>query len=285
MASVAADNTAQLRRSARDGLTLTSRETANFLRSLEARPASIKIDQRTAVSKSQQDKRDGDDDPRPHFDTNPMFDKEEHDDHDGPDREEEEHRTNGKVVAGGVIGGLLALLLVLTIWYFLRIRPKRQQRLAAARKRDEIEQGYAMSPSPSRSVPPPDEPAAGSQSPSELSRWAPTPYPRNVPSVQTGSTMSGLALPTPALTHSSPSIATESTPPLPPSQPHAHAANDKPPAYAVAVALQSAEPQPEASSYQMGQTPSPSDLPPVYHVQDTAQPSIIDMKGEHMSRY
>ncbi|KAI2613848.1 uncharacterized protein GGS25DRAFT_20207 [Hypoxylon fragiforme] len=196
------------------------------------------------------------------------------------------HDGNGKVIAGGVVGGFIALFLILCIWYFLRIRPKRKQRLAdAARKEAELEQGYGPSPNssahPLSSFPSPAGPAAQNQ---HVRYAMPTPFPARAPSVQTESTMSGLALPTPALTYS-PSVSSPgATPNMPAAQPREPGA-ETPPTYAVAVALQSTEPHPEASSYQMGQTPAPSE-PPVYHLPVAAPgPGATDMKGQPISRY
>ncbi|KAI1779626.1 hypothetical protein F4818DRAFT_147636 [Hypoxylon cercidicola] len=206
-------------------------------------------------------------------------DDDDHDrDHDGP---------NGGVVAGGVVGGLLGLLLILTIWYCLRIRPKRKQRqMEAARRQEELEKGFGGS---SASIPPP--PQASTVSPNDSPsahhiQWAPTPFPGRAPSIQTGSSISGLALPTPALTYS-PSVTTATTstatPNLPPSHPHA-VVGEKPPAYAAVLALQSSEPQPEASAYQMGHVPIEPE-PPAYQLPSVLQPGATDMKGEPISRY
>ncbi|KAI4859230.1 hypothetical protein F4820DRAFT_177073 [Hypoxylon rubiginosum] len=218
----------------------------------------------------------------------------DHHDDDDDDDDDDNDGPSGGVIAGSVIGGLLGLLLILTIWYCLRIRPKRKQRqMEAAMKQDELEKGFGGS-SPSIHPPPPAmagvapvSPNSESPSPHHI-QWAPTPFPGRAPSVQTGSSISGLALPTPALTYS-PSITTGTTntaagtPNLPPS--HLHALpGDKPPAYAAVLALQSSEPQPEASAYQMGQVPIPAE-PPVYQLPSAPQTGATDMKGEPISRY
>ncbi|XXG94282.1 hypothetical protein Hte_000536 [Hypoxylon texense] len=211
-------------------------------------------------------------------------DDDDDDDHDGP---------SGGVIAGAVIGGLLGLLLLLTLWYCLRIRPKRKQRqMEAAREQEKLERGFGGS-SPSIHPPPPTMAGAAAVSPSESPsshhiQWAPTPFPGRAPSVQTGSSISGLALPTPALTYS-PSVTTATTgtaagtPNLPPSHYNAPP-SDKPPAYAAVLALQSSEPQPEASAYQMGHVPIPAE-PPVYQLPSLPQTGATDMKGEPISRY
>ncbi|KAI0176100.1 hypothetical protein GGR52DRAFT_344947 [Hypoxylon sp. FL1284] len=219
-------------------------------------------------------------------------------DHSDDSDDDENHGTRGGVVAGGVIGGLAGLLVILSFWYCLRIRPRRKQRIAeeAARRQEELEKGLNGS-DPSIHSPQQETGTIASSSPSDgaaaaaprtTNQYVPTPFPGRAPSVNTGSSISGLALPTPALTYS-PSATTVSTatPNLPPSHsnplPHTALA-EKPPAYAAVLALQSSEPQPEASAYQMGQVPMPTE-PTVYQLPSDPQPGATDMRGAPISRY
>ncbi|KAI1767314.1 hypothetical protein GGR53DRAFT_140111 [Hypoxylon sp. FL1150] len=216
----------------------------------------------------------------------------DNDDNDDSDGNGPPSGPGGGVIAGSIIGGLIGLLLLLTLWYCLRIRPRRKQRqLEAARRQEELEKGFGAS---SPSIHPPPQEGTVSSSPADSPesnhvQWVRTPFPRRAPSVQTGSSISGLALPTPALAYS-PSLTTPttaSTPNLPPTT-HSHASYtlpaDKPPAYAAVLALQSSEPQPEASAYQMGQVPIAIE-PPVYQLPSAPPVGATDIKGEPVSRY
>ncbi|KAK6948378.1 hypothetical protein Daesc_010144 [Daldinia eschscholtzii] len=286
-ASVTADNTAQSRRSDETGLTLESRKPVEASQMLEARhswfedttvPLPAICDPESPMrdhEKCQQTKN-------PEGDNGEGEDDDEKHDHKGGDNDEKHH--GGGVIAGAVIGSLIALLFLLTMWYCFRIRPNRRARiLEQRRKADELENGYGFSPPGTHQPTPAVQPMPGSQNPSQQNvRFQPTPYPGNVPSPSvTNSSMSGLALPTPALTYS-PSVTSTTASPLSPLP--AHALADKPPAYVAVAALQSSEPQPEASAYQMGQTPMPMD-PPLYHLTEEPRPAIMDIKGEHLPRY
>ncbi|KAI6090160.1 hypothetical protein F4821DRAFT_37336 [Hypoxylon rubiginosum] len=308
VASAAATDNAALRRQTEKNVNLDSREPAEASRLLDARRIPVAIDRTgKVVLRSRQFQRDDDDDDaaeewrKKHEEeleqmqemqennglpSNAQKDDKEDDDDDNNGNNGDNSGPPGGVIAGGIVGGLIALLLLLTLWYCLRIRPKRKQRqLEAARKQEELEKGFGGS-SPSIHPPPQEGTVSPADSPeSNHIQWAPTPFPRRAPSVQTGSSISGLALPTPALTYS-PSIATATTantPNLPPT--HSHALpSDKPPAYAAVLALQSSEPQPEASAYQMGQVPIPIE-PPVYQLPSEPMVGATDIKGEPVSRY
>ncbi|KAI8956906.1 hypothetical protein F5Y11DRAFT_124533 [Daldinia sp. FL1419] len=293
-ASVVADSTVEPRRPSGGRSTLKSRKSIEISHSLETRLNSVDISHQREVVP-----RGSPCDPNsPGYDTRVCdqfreyleHNSAEHNDgsHDSSDDEddedEDEKRHGGGTIAGAVIGALIAFLFLLAIWYFLRIRPKRKQRLLEQRrKEDELENGYQFSPPGTHPPTPPARSVPGSQNPSEQHiRFQPTPYPGNVPSPSmTGSSMSGLALPTPALTYS-PSVTSTTVSPLSPLPPHP--LSDKPPAYAAVAALQSSEPQPEASAYQMGQVPVPLE-PPMYHLTETPAPVAMDMKGEPLSRY
>ncbi|KAI1395685.1 hypothetical protein F4819DRAFT_177429 [Hypoxylon fuscum] len=274
-------------------LTLKSRESAEVSRSLEERLVPVDVGRvGTVMLKSRQNKRDDDEDwQRAQWDYLQNISDEEHN-HDNDDDDDDGHHgpgdsgPNGGAIAGGVVGAIAFLFIILAIWYFVRIRPRRKQRQmeAAARQQDEIEKGYPASPSSSIHPPTTAFTRSPSEGPSTHVQFVRTPFPGRAPSVQTGSSISGLALPTPALTYS-PSVtsaATAATPNLPPSQPHA--TSEKPPAYAAVIALQSSEPQPEASAYQMGQVPMPIE-PPVYQLPLEPHVGATDMKGEPVARY
>lgn len=282
-ASVTADNTAQTRRSDERELTLKSRRPIEISQSLAARLASVDINHKGVVVS--RDPRCDPNNGEPYL---PFCDQlrdqdkgKENDDNDDDDGEK--HHGSG-MIAGAVIGAFIALLFLLAVWYFLRIRPRRRQRiLEQRRKQDELESNYQFSPQGTHLPTPPTRSMPGSQNPSEHNvRFQRTPYPGDVPSPSmTNSSMSGLALPTPALTYS-PSVTSSAVSPLSPIP--AHGLSDKPPAYAAVAALQSSEPQPEASAYQMGQTPMPLE-PPMYHLTEAPGPAVMDMKGEPISRY
>ncbi|KAI1381897.1 hypothetical protein F4677DRAFT_400149 [Hypoxylon crocopeplum] len=305
IASAAADDVAQLSRSVEKDLSLESREPTEISHSLDTRFASVNTGRRV---KNLQHKRDDDDDDDEEeqkerweyfhhiADEEEEEEDDDDDDHDspvgpvgpnGPDGPgaSEYHPINGGAIAGAVVGSVIAAILILAMWYFFRIRPKRkqQQEMQAAEKRDDIERAYTGSPSPSVRLPTPSASSVSeSQNAPEHVRWAPTPFPGRAPSVQTESTMSGLALPTPALTYS-PTITTAGTTPNLPPTPYG-SASEKPPAYAAIAALQSSEPQPEASAYQMGHVPVSCELP-MYQLPSIPQPVAMDMKGEPISRY
>ncbi|OTB03743.1 hypothetical protein M426DRAFT_321449 [Hypoxylon sp. CI-4A] len=285
VASVIADDVAQSRRSASKDSTLESREPVEISQSLETRftPAAIK----SWTHKRDSDSGDYHGPFRHAHDENDDDDDDDDHDHDN-DNEDLEH-INGGAIAGAVVGAFVLLLILLAIWYFIRIRPKRKQRLAdtAARKEAELESGYARSPESSIH---PTAVAAGTPAgfvneDRDHIRFAPTPYPERAPSIQTMSSMSGLALPTPALTPATYSPSVTTTTASPPTPPHrALGASEKPPSYAALAALQSNVPQPEASAYQMGQVPVEAE-PPVYHIPLIPQPGVMDMKGEPIARY
>ncbi|KAI1104118.1 hypothetical protein F4804DRAFT_207535 [Jackrogersella minutella] len=287
-----ANDLSQWKRSVEQDSALGSRELSGIFQSLEARHAFDDLVRGDTVAfENPLAKRDDDtaDDFRDHQkDLHDEDDKDENQekDHDLDDGPPEKYMGGG-TIAGVVLGVIIALLLALALWYFLRIRPRRKQRHMMVAKEDDIEDGYKMTPvsSTHRSTPPVGA-VNDSRSPSEHIRWAPTPYPERAPSIQTGSSMSGLALPTPALTYS-PSVTTAATPNSPPSPRHApsHIPSEKPPAYATLAALHSSEPQPEASAYQMGQVPMPSE-PPMYQLPLTPHAGMTpDMSGEHLARY
>ncbi|KAI0116987.1 hypothetical protein F4814DRAFT_439525 [Daldinia grandis] len=288
VASVTADSTAQTRRSGERELTLRSRRPIEISQSLAAKLASVDINhKRVVVSRGLGCDPDGKDPDLPSCEDLAKHIKEEQDDkkkdHDDDDDDNEGHHGSA-TIAGAVIGAFIALLFLLAVWYFLRIRPRRRQRLLEQhRKQDELESNYQYSPRDTHSPTPPTRSMPGSQNPSEHNvRFQRTPYPGDVPSPSiTNSSMSGLALPTPALTYS-PSVTSSAVSPLSPMP--ARGLSDKPPAYAAVAALQSSEPQPEASAYQMGQTPMPLE-PPMYHLTEAPGPAIMDMKGEHIPRY
>ncbi|KAI1468722.1 uncharacterized protein F4812DRAFT_342377 [Daldinia caldariorum] len=292
-ASVTAESTARPRRSDESGLTLKSRKHVDSSQLVEARFASaddvfvpggplqcnptsdeynvkdcrnyIKHQQEEVEEANDRQKKDGDDD---------------------DDDKEKGHSKGFKV--GVTMGCLFGLLFLLTIWYFIRIRPRRRARiLEQRRKMDELGSGYEFSAPgthlPTRAA----QSMPGSQNPSHQNvRFQPTPYPGNVPSPSvTDSSISGLALPTPALTYSPTGTSTTTASPLSPLPlPTAHASSDGPPAYTAVAALQSSEPQHEASAYQMGQTPMPMD-PPRYDVTETPRTALMDMKGQPVARY
>ncbi|KAI1656728.1 hypothetical protein F4813DRAFT_122949 [Daldinia decipiens] len=288
VASVTADNTAQTRRSDGRELTLKSRRPIEISQSLEARLASVDIYHKgVVVSRDPGCDPDGDEPDLPFCDKFREYIKEQHEkeeERNGNDDDNDEKHHGSGMIAGAVIGAFIALLFLLAVWYFLRIRPRRRQRiLEQHRKQDELESNYQFSPQDTHLPTPPTRSMPGSQNPSEHNvRFQRTPYPGEVPSPSiTNSSMSGLALPTPALTYS-PSVTSSAVSPLSPVP--AHGLSDKPPAYAAVAALQSSEPQPEASAYQMGQTPMPLE-PPMYHLTEAPGPAVMDMKGEPISRY
>ncbi|KAI0834069.1 hypothetical protein F5Y06DRAFT_177754 [Hypoxylon sp. FL0890] len=279
----AAADTAQLERSAEKDSILNSREPTEIPQSLEERLSPLDISRRGAdVLKSWLLKRDDDDGNDDHHDPYDYLQdaaEENHDDHDHDDPGPSGYMSSGQV-AGTVIGSLALLSLILVVVYFGFIRPRRKQpQMDAARKEAELEDGYAMSPTSTIHQATPQQEG---RTQNEHIRFAPSPYPRRAPSIGTESSMSGLALPTPALTYSPSVTTTNVSPSLPPSPPHA--ASEKPPAYMAIAALQSSEPQPEASAYQMGQVPMPSE-PPMYHIPLGPQIGVTDMNGEHISRY
>ncbi|KAI1143157.1 hypothetical protein F5Y05DRAFT_144833 [Hypoxylon sp. FL0543] len=276
-------NTAQLERSVEKDSIINSREPTEISQTLEARLSPFGISKRGAdVLKSWLNKRDDDDDDDDDY-HNPydyLHDADEgHDDHDHDDPGPPGYMSGG-AIAGAVVGSLVMFSLIVAVCYFVCARRRRKQpQVDVARKEAELEDGYAMSPTSTvRQATPQQE----GRTQNERIRFAPSPYPRRAPSIGTESSMSGLALPTPALTYS-PSVATTTaSPSLPPSPPHA--ASEKPPAYMAIAALQSSEPQPEASAYQMGQVPMPSE-PPMYHIPLGPQTGVTDLNGEHISRY
>ncbi|KAI1800266.1 hypothetical protein F4811DRAFT_46716 [Daldinia bambusicola] len=294
-ATATAENTAQPRRSDESGLTLKSRKIVEASQLVEARfssdddvfvPGGPPPCDPTRKEYNVKDCRD--------YIEHQQEEAEEeandrHKKDDGDDNNEKDHGSG--VIAGIVIGCFLALLFLLTIWYFFRIRPRRRARiLAQRRKMDELESGFEFSAAGTHQPTPAVLSMPGSQNLSQQNvRFQPTPYPGNVPSPSaTNSSISGLALPTPALTYSPTGTSTTTASPLSPLPLPAHGSSDKPPAYAAVAALQSSEPQPEASAYQMGQTPMPMDAPidpPLYHLTETSRPPIVDMKGEHLARY
>ncbi|KAI1393961.1 uncharacterized protein F4822DRAFT_31649 [Hypoxylon trugodes] len=278
VAGAAANDSTQLRQPTERDLTLSSRE--------PTRPASIKLGQRE-TSPYAHAKRDDDDPHNPFYylhdipnGKDPKNDDDDDDD-DDDDNDDDKHNPNpgyymnGGAIAGAVVGAVFGLFILVGLCYCLCIRPRRrqEQHMEAARKDVEVESTHPPTT-------PPRSPGNDSSSSSEHIHWVRTPYPRNVPSVQTTSTISGLALPTPAMGNS-PSIAAVS-PPLSPT--YHHTMSDKPPAYAAVIALQSSEPQPEATAYQMGQVPVPTE-PPMYQLPIIPAPGVSDMKGEPISRY
>ncbi|KAI0848976.1 hypothetical protein F5Y00DRAFT_79108 [Daldinia vernicosa] len=294
VASVTADNTAQTKWSDERELALKSRRPLEITQALAARLASVDINHKgVVVSRDPGCDPDSDDPDLPFCDKllehiKEQQEKEENEEKGkGPgddDDDNDENRHSSGMIAGAVIGAFIALLFLLAVWYFLRIRPRRRQRiLEQRRKQDELESNYQFSPPGAHLPTPPTRSMPGSQDPSEHNvRFQRTPYPGNAPSPSmTNSSMSGLALPTPALTYS-PSVTSSAVSPLSPVP--AHGLSDKPPAYAAVAALQSSEPQPEASAYQMGQTPMPLE-PPMYHLTEAPRPAIMDIKGEPLPRY
>lgn len=299
VAGVTAENIAQSRRSIeQDLIPLNSRDATEISQPVEARIVSD--EKQTAGLESRRRKRDDDDD-NP-FEHNKDYlkhiqdEEEEHNDKDSrpPDG------PGGGTIAGAVIGVVVAIIVALLLWFFLRIRPRRKQRQMVAAKEAEIENGFAMTPVSSiRRDSPPVGAASNHSLPSEHVRWAPTPYPERAPSIHTGSSMSGLALPTPALTYS-PSVGTSSASPPSPPQPHHQLQpqpqvhqhfndipSEKPPSYDAIIALQSSEPQPEASAYQMGQVPVEAE-PSICHLpvtNFTPHYGAANGSGEHMPRY
>ncbi|KAI2469896.1 hypothetical protein F4781DRAFT_204123 [Annulohypoxylon bovei var. microspora] len=291
VAGATAGNVAQPRRSIERDLTIESRNPSEIPQSVEARIISSR--QETVELTNRQHKRDDpyDDDFKKHLEDVEDKHKEDEDDDDN-NTSSRPPGPPGGTIAGVVIGVVIAILAALALWYFLRIRPRRRQRqLQAAAKEAEIENGYAMTPVSTRSPG-----GAAASSPSEHIRWAPTPYPERAPSIRTGSSMSGLALPTPALTYSPSVTTTAASPPSPPeprhpqqqqqqeSYIHRDIPSEKPPSYDAITALQSSEPQPEASAYQMGQVPIEQE-PPMYHLPSMPQYGPTNGSGEHMPRY
>lgn len=282
VAGAAADTT-HLKRSVGKDSILRSREPTEKSQSLEARLLSVDVGKRRAdVLRSWLYKRDDDDDNGDHNPIDYLHNADEdHDERDHDDPGPPGYMSGGEI-AGAVLGSLVMFSIILAICYFACIRRRRQQSpMDAARKEAELEEGYGMSPvSTIHQATPQQE----GRTQNEHIRFAPSPYPRGAPSIETESTMSGLALPTPALTYSPSLATTTASPSLPPSPPHPHMASEKPPAYVAMAALQSSEPQPEASAYQMGQVPVPSE-PPMYHLPLGPQIGVTDMNGEHISRY
>ncbi|OTA69540.1 hypothetical protein K449DRAFT_428996 [Hypoxylon sp. EC38] len=281
----AAANTAQLERSVGKDSIIESREPTENSQSLEARLPSVDVSKRRAdVLSSWSHKRDDGDDDDDDGDNPYLFHNADEEDHDGRNHGDPgpPGYMSGGEIAGAVIGSLVMFSIILAICYFVCIRRRRKQPpMEAARKEADLEDGYGMSSVSTIHQPTPQQEG---RTQNEHIRFAPSPYPRGAPSIGTESTMSGLALPTPALTYSPSLTTTTASPSLPPSPPHPHATSEKPPAYAAIAALQSSEPQPEASAYQMGQVPMPSE-PPMYHIPLGPQVGVTDMNGEHISRY
>ncbi|KAI1093529.1 hypothetical protein F5B19DRAFT_125461 [Rostrohypoxylon terebratum] len=303
VAGVTAENIAQSRRSIeQDLIPLSPRDATEISQLVEARIVSD--EKQIAAFENRRRKRDGDNDPHQfeHF----KHLEEEQEEQDEQEEDAAKHQNSGPpgppggAIAGAVIGVIVAIIIALLLWFFLRIRPRRKQRQMAAAKEAEIENGYTMTPVSSvRRDAPPVGAASNHSLPSEHIRWAPTPYPERAPSIHTGSSMSGLALPTPALTYS-PSVGTSSASPPSPPQPHHQLQpqpqvhqhfndipSEKPPSYDAIIALQSSEPQPEASAYQMGQVPVEAE-PSICHLpvtNFTPQYNVANGSGEHMPRY
>ncbi|KAI1415744.1 hypothetical protein F5Y13DRAFT_135743 [Hypoxylon sp. FL1857] len=280
----AAADAALLKRSVGQNSILKSREPTDNSRSLEARLPLVDVGKRGVdVLKSWLYKRDDDDDDNDDYHNSFDFlhnSYEEDHDHDDNDNPGGPGDLSGGEIAGAVVGSLVLLTFILGICYFVCIRPRRKQsQMLVARKEAELEEGYGMSPVSSIHNATPQQEG---RTENEHIRFAPSPYPRRVPSIGTESSMSGLALPTPALTYS-PSATTSASPSLPPSPPHA-TTSEKPPAYMAIAALQSSEPQPEASAYQMGQVPVASE-PPTYHLPIIPQTGVVGVDGEHIPRY
>ncbi|KAI0896994.1 hypothetical protein F4806DRAFT_418304 [Annulohypoxylon nitens] len=301
VAGVTAENIAQSRRSIdQDLLPLNSRDATEISQPVEARIVSD--EKQTLGLESRRRKRDDDDDDDPleqHKDYLKHI-QDEQEDAAKHNNDKNSGPPGGGTIAGAVIGVVVAIIVALLLWFFLRIRPRRKQRQMVAAKEAEIESGYTMTPVSSiRRDTPPVGAASNHSLPSEHIRWAPTPYPERAPSIHTGSSMSGLALPTPALTYS-PSVGTSSASPPSPPQPHHQMQpqpqvhqhfndipSEKPPSYDAIIALQSSEPQPEASAYQMGQVPVEAE-PSICHLpvtNFTPQYGTANGSGEHMPRY
>ncbi|KAI1204905.1 uncharacterized protein F4807DRAFT_299065 [Annulohypoxylon truncatum] len=330
VAGATAKNIAQSRQSVeRDNVALNSRDATEISQQLvEARIITAPDEKRTVGLRSRQQRKRDDDDPYDEYlkdqkkHLQELQQEQEQQQQQDDDDDDDKHDNNndpgpprgppGGTIAGAVIGVVVAILIALALWFFLRIRPRRKQRQLAAAKEAEINDGYAMTPVSSstlRATPPTGTASNHSLPPSssEHIRWAPTPYPERAPSIHTGSSMSGLALPTPALTYS-PSVGTSAaSPPSPPEPRHHHQyhqyqqqvsphpqvhphfddiPSEKPPSYDAITALQSSEPQPEASAYQLGQVPvEPEPEPVMCHVPVTPQYGVANSSGEHMPRY
>ncbi|KAL7629044.1 hypothetical protein AAE478_000562 [Parahypoxylon ruwenzoriense] len=273
-------------RSAEGDSTLKSRDQTEIAHSLEARLVStgLKEEIRTVASERLRNKRDRDDydeDDEERF--KHALSEMEHDDH-RPDAEVA--YVNGKAVTGGVIGGLVILFLLLAVWYFVRIRPRRKLRQRQAEGRNvDIEKNSAASST--STICPPVGVGVMNQSQGHLPRDGPamsTPSPVVQARSVSVPTLSGPAPSTPGLTYSPSVVTSAGTPTAPP-----HLVNEKPPAYATVVGDQSSEPQLEEpqleeTAHYMGQVPAPSELP-IYHLPVAPQPGATDMKGEPISRY
>ncbi|KAI1461529.1 hypothetical protein F4805DRAFT_236345 [Annulohypoxylon moriforme] len=312
IAGATAEHIAHSRQSIeRDLSLLRPRDATELFQPVEARTVSP---EKKVVAGLQNRQRKRDDDPYDDYKEHLKHIQELQEEQEEQEQEDNDNKHNnnnspppgppGGTIAGAVIGVVVAILIALALWFFLRIRPRRKQRQAVAAKEADIENGFTMTPVSSIHR---DSPPVGAQSnrslPSEHIRWAPTPYPERAPSIHTGSSMSGLALPTPALTYS-PSVGTAASPPSPPSphhqgvqqlqqQPQVHQhfndiPSEKPPAYDAITALQSSEPQPEASAYQMGQVPIEAEpieggAATVCHL--PVHYGGVNTSGEHMPRY
>ncbi|KAI2602829.1 hypothetical protein GGR54DRAFT_464550 [Hypoxylon sp. NC1633] len=288
VASIAADNTAQPRTSSEKNSSLKPRQPAEISHPLDARHVAVDIRNKEAVVSEKQrvkrhdDDEDDDDFHRQNYQAPGGEIQDPDDDHHSVGDKGGDSKINVGAIVGAVVGSVIAACAIIGIWYCCRFRPMRRQQMLAASKESRMETGHGSSPS-SSAHPSTSSVNENQSSPEHVRRWAPTPYPEHAPSAQTDSSMSGLALPTPALTYS-PTISTaRTTPNLAPTPPRP-AVGDKPPSYEAVAALQSSEPQPEASAYQMGQVPVPTE-PPMYELSLLPQPGATNMKGEPISRY
>ncbi|KAI1079183.1 hypothetical protein F5B20DRAFT_183956 [Whalleya microplaca] len=228
----------------------------------------------------------------------------------------------GGVIAGGIIGGLLALLLLLSIWYFIRIRPRRKRaaREAAAAAAlappkdldDDLEsQHQANDYQHLRQDPPVPYPAFAhlprgfqnrtinfrtpcpSVQPSSSSSPSGGAY---TPSVRTEDHLSSRGRSTPGLTYA-PSVLSSSD--AASVMGAGHVANGRPPAYEAAVVPDFKGPVPETQTqygsgpaqaipvrYQMPQQQmGQTPAPPEYPLTTFPQAIARDPSGEPMYRY